>query len=396
MLFRLATALAVALFVAACSPTATLESESDDTAPAPVRVETARAVQQSITRFITVSGTLTAEEEAEVAAEVSGRVIATPVERGTLVKGGTPLVRVAAIEAEAQGREAEANVAQIQARLGQPAGEAFDVERVPDVATARSSRDLAQAEFERARMLHERKLVSQAEYDQRRAQAENAQRQYEAARNGAEQQRQALAAAQARLELARKAVEDTVVRAPFDGVVAERLVSIGDYVTRGTRVAAVMRVRPLRVQLTVPAQYIAAVSVGQVVSLVVDAYPGRTFGGRVRYISPGVRADSRALVVEATVPNDSGELKPGLFVTARIEQPDATPAVLVPAAAVRTVAGTSRLFAVVGDHVEERIVTVGQDVGPLIETTSGVTPGDVVAVSNLAQLADGTRVVAGK
>ena len=317
--------LIVMLAAAGCSTGATGEQAAGNEIPAPIAVETGRALEQAITRYISVSGTLTAEEQAEVAAEVAGRIMATPIERGTAVRAGSTLVRVAAAEVEALAREAEANAAQIQARLGQPDDEGFDVERVPEVASARATSDLARTELERARTLHERLLVSRAEFDQRRAQAENAQRQYEAARNAAEQQRQALAAARARLALARKAVADTVVRAPFDGVVAERLVSVGDYVTRGTKIASVMRVHPLRVELTVPAQYIATIGVGQAVTLVVDAYPDRTFTGSVRYISPGVRADSRALVVEAAVPNETGVLKPGLFVTARIEQCSCAP-----------------------------------------------------------------------
>lgn len=390
--FRRQSWVFLAVLAAACSTNAGSESPTARGTPAPITVETVRTVEQAITRYITVSGTLTAEEQAEVAAEIAGRVMATPIERGTVVRAGSALVRIAAVEAEAQAREAEANAAQIQARLGQPDDEGFDVERVPEVATARATSELARTEFGRARTLRDRMLVSEAEFDQRRAQAENAQRQYESARNSAEQQRQALAAARARLALARKAVADTVVRAPFDGVVAERLVSVGDYVTRGTKVASVMRVHPLRVELTVPAQYMGTIGVGQAVTLVVDTYPDQTFTGAVRYISPGVRADSRALVVEAAVPNETRLLKPGLFVTARIEQPSSTPAVLVPSAAVRTVAGTSRVFAVVGDRVDERIVTTGQVVAPLVEVTSGVAAGDVIAISNLSQLADGTRV----
>ena len=159
--------------------------------------------------------------------------------------------------------------------------------------------------------------------------------------------------------------------------------SVGDYVTRGTKVATVMRVNPLRVELTVPAQFISAVAVGRPVTLEVDSYPGQSFSGQVRYVSPGVRADSRALVVEAVVPNAKGLLKPGLFVTARIEQGKPTPAVLVPAAAVVTASGTSRVFVVVDDHVEERIVTTGQQVG---DTRRGherrEAATDVVAVTN--------------
>jgi RND family efflux transporter MFP subunit len=356
-------------------------------------VDTVRAVEGPVSRFITVSGTLTAEEQADVAAEVAGRIVATPVERGTVVAFGAPLVRIAATEIEAQAREAEANAAQIQARLGQPEGDGFDVDRVPEVASAGATRDLVQKEFERARMLFERKLVSQAEFDQRRAQAENARRQYEVARNGVEQQRQALTAAQARVTLARKALDDTVVRAPFAGVVGERLVSVGDYVTRGTTVVSVMRVNPLRVELTVPAQYIATIGAGQAVSLSVDGYPGETVTGRVRYIAPAGQAASRSLVVEAVEPNDKGMLRPGLFVSAQIAQASSSPAVLVPSAAVQTVAGTSRVFVAVADRVEARIVTLGQAVGPLVEATSGVAAGDVIVTGPLAELADGARIV---
>jgi RND family efflux transporter MFP subunit len=240
-------------------------------------------------------------------------------------------------------------------------------------------------------MLHEKQLVAQSEFDLRRAQVETTRRQYETARNNALQQNEALAAAKARATLARKALADTVVRAPFDGVVGERSVSVGDYVTRGTKVASVMRVDPLRVELTVPAQHMAAVAVGRVVTFTIDAYPGQTFTGRVRYVAPGIRADSRALVVEAVVPNKEGQLKPGLFATALIEEAAQSKGILVPSAAVRTVGGTSRVFVLTGDHVEERIVTLGQPVGQQVEITTGAKGGDVVATGAINQLVDGMK-----
>ena len=90
--------------------------------------------------------------------------------------------------------------------------------------------------------------------------------------------------------------------------------------------------------------------------------------------------------------NPNGELKPGLFATARIEQPQRTPAVLVPASAVQTTAGTSRVFVVNGDHVEERIVTVGQTVDAQVEISNGLKAGERVATTNVAQLTDGAKV----
>jgi membrane fusion protein (multidrug efflux system) len=348
--------------------------------------------EQPIARFIRVTGTLTAEEQADVAAETSGRVISTPVERGTPVTQGTELVRLSAVETEASVKEAEANAAQIEARLAQPATGSFDVNRVPEVANARANFALAESEFARIEKLLAERVVSQSEYDQRKTQVEAARQLFESAKNGAEQQYQALQAARARVTLARKAASDTVVRAPFSGVVVERLVSTGDYVTRGTKVAQVVRIMPLRIALTVPEQFVADVKVGQPVSFSVDAFSGRTFEGRVRYVSPSLRAEQRALTVEAVVPNSNSELKPGMFATALIQQPNKVQAVLVPTAAVRVVSGTSRVFVIAGDRAEERLVTTGQVLDQLVEITAGLSRGEKVATANVPQLVDGVKV----
>lgn len=372
-----------------------VRSAAGATEPPAVPVATAPAIERPITRFIRVTGTLTADEQADVAAEIAGRIVATPVERGTRVGVGADLVRIASTEVDAQAKEAEANAAQIEARLNLPAAGAsqLDLDRVPEVATARAQSELAQTDFERARRLFDDKLLSQSEFDQRRGQSDVLRRQYDIARSGAVQQYQALLAARARVALARKALADTVVRAPFAGVVAERLVSVGDYVTRGTKVASVMRTNPLRVELTIPEQYIGAVEAGRAVSLAVDAYPGRTFRGRVRYVSPALRADTRALVVEAVVPNDDGALKPGFFVTARVDEASPAPAILVPAGALRTTSGTTRVFVIADQRAEERIVTIGQSVDALVEIASGLKAGDVVATTNVERLTDGAAVV---
>lgn len=385
--------LAGAALTGACS---TADGKAADTAtaaaPAAVAVSATAAAEQPITRFIRATGSLTAEEQADVAAEIAGRIVATPVERGTAVAEGAVLVRVSPAEADAQAKEAEANAAQIEARLGMSEGRPFDVNAVPEVQTAKASFDLAQNEFNRIKSLLDQRVVSQSEFEQRRTQMEATRQQYEAARNGAAQQYQALMGARARVSLAHKSVSDTTVRAPFSGLVAERLVSVGDYVTKGMKVAVVVRVTPLRVQLTVPEQFVSAVKAGAPVTFQVDAFPGREFTGTVRYVSPTLEANRRALTVEAVVPNQSGDLKPGLFATARIEQPEKTPAVMVPASAVQTTAGTSRVYVVNNGTVEERIVTVGQQADAFIEIATGLKAGEQVATKNLAQLFDGAKV----
>jgi membrane fusion protein, multidrug efflux system len=390
----LAASGAVILASLAWTACSTANGKTEDRAASALAVSASpvAVTEQPISRFIRVTGTLTAEEQADVAAETSGRVISTPIERGTPVTQGTELVRLSAVETEASVKEAEANAAQIEARLAQPATGSFDVNRVPEVANARANFALAESEFSRIEKLLAERVVSQSEYDQRKTQVEAARQQLESAKNGAEQQYQALQAARARVALARKAASDTVVRAPFSGVVVERLVSTGDYVTRGTKVAQVVRIMPLRIALTVPEQFVADVKVGQPVSFSVDAFSGRTFEGRVRYVSPSLRAEQRALTVEAVVPNNNGELKPGMFATALIQQPNKVQAVLVPAAAVRVVSGTSRVFVIAGDRAEERLVTTGQVLDQLVEITAGLSRGEKVATANVPQLVDGVKV----
>ena len=365
---------------------------SAEAKPEPIAVATVAVEHRPIDRYLRVTGSLTADAQAEVSAEATGRVINTPVERGSRVAQGTVLARISAADASAQLQEATANAGQIAARLGLAAGSTFDPMRVPDVMHAKASLELAESEFARITSLLEQKVVSQSEFDQRRSQVEASRQQYQVAQNTAQQSYRSLEGARARSTVARKAMADTTVRAPFAGLVVERMVSAGDYVTRGTLVATVVRVDPMRVELTVPEQSISLVKIGQAVRLTVDAYPNDVFDARIRFISPSLRSDQRALTVEAIAPNRDGRLKPGLFVTASIQQPVGPPATLVPASAIETISGTSRVYVVRDNKVEERIVTTGEKVGDRIEVTTGISKDDMVAADPKGRLTDGMAV----
>lgn len=384
------TAAMLSVGLAGCGSDSTSVSAAPK--PEPLAIAAAKVESRPIDRYLRVTGTLLADEQAEVSAETAGRVIETPVERGSRVSRGAVLVRIAQEETSAQLVEAEANAAQLEARLGLAPGQAFDATRVPDAMNAKAALDLAEAEFARIGSLLEQKVVSKSEYDQRKTQVEAARQQYQMAQNVAQQSYRSLEAARARVVLARKASADASIRAPFSGQVAERIVSVGDYVTRGARVATVVRVDPMRVELTIPEQSVSLIKVGQPVRVTVEAYPGETFTATVRYVSPSLRPDQRALTVEALADNPDGRLKPGLFATALIQQPRSAPALLVPATAIETVAGTSRVYAVKGEKVEERIVTLGETVGSQVEVTSGLSNGDTVASEPKGRLTDGALV----
>jgi RND family efflux transporter MFP subunit len=386
-----------ALVLAAGSLSAACSSETPAAAatpatPEPTVIATAAVESRAIERHLRVTGSLLADEQAEVSAELAGRVTATPVERGSRVPAGALLVRISASESSAQLLEAEANAGQIEARLGLNPGQTFDPRHVPEVMNAQASLDLAEAEFKRIQSLLDQKVVSQAEWEQRQTQVEAARQQYKVAVNVAEQSYRSLQAARARVALASKSVSDTSVRAPFAGLVAERAVSVGDYVTKGARVATVVSIDPLRVELTVPEQAISMIKVGQPVRLTVDAYPGEQFQATVRFVSPSVRVDQRALTVEAVAPNKDGRLKPGLFATALIQQNEPTPALTVPATSVETVSGTSRVYVVKDGKADERIVTLGEKVDTRIEVVTGLKDGELVVAEPRGRVTDGMLV----
>ena len=195
--------------------------------------------------------------------------------------------------------------------------------------------------------------------------------------------------------MARKAATDTDVRAPWDGLVAEKHVQAGQFVQRGARIATVVRVDPLRVELAVPETAVAAVKRGQKVAFTVQAYADRTFEGTIAYVGPSLKAESRALVVEAVVRNQGGALAPGLFATARIELPSARPSIVVPAAAVRTEAGVSTAFVVKTDRAELRLVQLGRELpGGQLEIVRGIDKGERVVARVVERLGDGAHVTA--
>ena len=227
----LALTAAAALASGACSA-GDAKAREQTVAPVVVQASPVAATERPIARFIRATGSLMAEEQADVAAETAGRVVAANIERGTTVTQGAELIRISSTETDAQLKEAEANAAQLEARLGITGGAALDVNAVPEVQNAKAGADLAQAEFARIKSLLDQRVVSQSEYDQRRTQAEAARQQFEAAKNGAAQQYQMLQAARARVSLAHKASRHLDPRA-LQRHRRAAMVTTGDYVTKG-------------------------------------------------------------------------------------------------------------------------------------------------------------------
>jgi RND family efflux transporter MFP subunit len=371
-----------------------------------VDVTTAPAVVRQLPRFFEATGSLAADEQTDVAPAVAGKVVSVGVDLGSYVQRGAVLVRlddrdarIRLEQAQAQVTQAQAAVRQAEARVGLRSGQSFDVERVAEVGAARVALELAEKQLRRYERLIESGDVSRSSYDQQKAQRDQLQQQYEAARTVASQNyaavvtaRAAVASARTQIETQRKAIADAVVTAPISGFVAERPADLGEYVTTASKVATIVRTNPLRMRIDIPEQTISAVQAGQGVSVNVSAYPDRAFNGRIARISPNVTATSRTLTVEAEVENNDGLLKPGQFATVRIQQGAAASAVLVPVRAVHTEGASSHLFVIKNGRAEMRLVQLGQTEGDLVEIRSGVAADEQVAVSNVEQLSDGMAV----
>ncbi len=360
---------------------------------APVRTGTAAAVARELPDVLSASGSLLADMQSDVTPLVAGRVMEVLVERGSQVREGDPLVRLREVDFRTTAAQAQAMLGQARARLGGDPGGRFDPEATAEVRAAAANRDLADDALRRAQQLHESGSMSDQEYQRATMQATAAREQYRSAVNNMRGAYFAYQQAQAASQQTSRALSDSTIRAPFAGEVAERKVNVGEYVTPQRAVVTLVRTDPLRMEIQVPQERISQVRRDQSVEVRVDAYPDRVFTGTVRYISAAVRADSRSLIVEAVVPNGDGALRPGLFATARIALGTRRPAVAVPARAVLSESGASRVFVVSGGRVQERVVTVAERAGDEVLIERGVAAGERVATDNLTRLGDGVQVV---
>lgn len=318
-----------------------------------IPVHTSVVETRPVPHFLEVTGELKGGQISSVAADASGKVSETLVERGSTVKAGDVLVKLDDRAATLALREAEAALAQAQAK-----------------------RDLASDYWQRTRGLVGKGAIAIAdarknETDLRTGEAD-------------------LAAAVARRDSARKALDDTEVRAPFAGTVAERLVNQGEYVQPGTKVAVVIATGDLRLLLNVPEVEAGSVHQGQPVIFQVPAFPGVEFTGAVRYISPLVRETGRDLLVEAEVDNSEGRLLQGMFAEVRLALEE-TPGLVVPASAVRDEAGVHKVLVPEGDQLTERIVDVGVKTDSWVEIRDGLSEGESVVVQLSSQARDGVR-----
>lgn len=326
----------------------------------PVAVNAAEVATGDLTDGIEVTGSLKPRFAADLKSEYTAVVDEVFVTEWVRVRKGDPLARLDTRDADTALELARAGVAQAE------------------VQETRAEREL-----ERAEKLKAAGLMTQQALDDART-----------ARDAA---RAATAAVRAQLVGAETYLAKTVIRAPFDGVVALSNVNPGDRVESmgGPPMFRVVDPRQLELVVDVPSVRLASLAVGQSLEFSTDAFPGRTFTGEVSFVNPEVDPDSRSVRVVARVPNPSEELRGGLFVTGRIVAGTRRGVVVLPRAALSSWDVEQRraeVFVVAGDRAQRRSVETGSVAGDLVEIRSGVEAGERVVTRGGYNLKDGDRL----
>ena len=311
--------------------------------PPGMPVEAAVARTDTVRDEIAATGQIEALQSIELRPEVEGRIVGILFHEGQEVEQGAPLFQVDSTELAAQ-------VAQLAAQ-----------------------RDLAQQDLARTKDLVTQNAASTADLQRAEATARGAEAQY-------------------RLQSTR--LGRTTVRAPFAGVVGQRFVSLGDYVTTSSRLLSLQTVTPQRAAFQVPERYARSLRPGQAVSFRVGAIAGRDFVGQVDFVDPVVQLPGRTILVKALVANPQRLLQPGMFIEARLVTAVRPRAVVIPEEAIVPLEGSNFVWVVADGKANRRPVTLGVRTPGFVEVASGVAAGEQVVTGGLELLFPGAPVMA--
>lgn len=304
-------------------------------------VETVQVKAAPIQRRLTAVGTLRSGESVVIKPEIDGRVVEIGFKEGQSVSQGQLLLAL----------DAAVNAAEI--------------------ASAQAAVDLAKADFERQSELSRRGSGTRASLDQALGQMRTAEA--------------ALALAQARMG-------KLTLRAPFDGIVGLRDVSVGDFVESGDAIVNLEQIDPLKVDFRVAENFLAAVRPGQAIEVAVDAFGPQRFAGEVYAINPLIDESGRSILLRALLPNAGGVLRPGLFARVELVLNEKADALQVPEAALVPQGSAQFVFRVVDGKAVMTKVEPGIRRDGMVEIVKGVAAGDVVVTAGQIKLRDGAPV----
>lgn len=328
------------LFLAGCGKPPASQNQGGDF---PVNAVIAPVEERVLEEKIFLVGSLEAIEEVELVSEIDARVTEILFEEGETVAAGDSLIHL-------DDRKLKASVAEMQARY-----------------------DLARANVERSRTLLERNTISRQEFDQALAEFDSA---------------------RATLDLAREQLEDATIQAPFMGVMTERLISDGQYMTRGQPLASLVKTDPIEVEFNIPERYIGQLRLDQRIEITVEAWPNDRFAGEVSFIAPRVDRNSRTILLKARIPNQEGRLKPGMFGSLELIFRVREAALIIPESAISFTGDQASVVVMNTDgQAEFRQVVVGTRLAGDAEITDGLNEGERVVVEGFQKMRPGSTII---
>jgi RND family efflux transporter MFP subunit len=397
-LTRCALAVGCALLIAGCSQN-TVGQNRRGGGPA-VSIKTTTTKRISVQRQVDLAGTLLSPDQAKVSAEAAGVVRSVLVEIGREVRVGDPLVKLEPRELALALARAESALRQTRAQLGmadEPAeGDAPPADdQIGSVKNALANLEDARANAERAKTLASRGLIAPADMQTADTRLKVAEAAYQSAVDTVRGQKALLQDRRAAYDLAAKKLDDAVVRAPIAGVVSDRPIHVGEYISERTPVATIVQVNPLKLRTGVQERHAGIVEPGQPVQFRVESFGDTVFQGKVAYVSPSLDETMRTFTVEALVDNSDLRLKPGFFAKGVILTKRDDGVLAVPDAAVSTLAGVSSVYVVQDGKIAQQSVTLGVRQDDLWEVVDGLKGNETLAANRLNELATGVSVTTG-
>lgn len=373
--YLLIAAVAGVISLAGCSKDSTTANSVKP--PQALTVKTAVVEAREVERSVEATGTLAPWDEVIVSSEAPGTVAILNADLGDPVKAGEIL----------------ATLDQREAKLGLAEAEASHLTNIKGLEKEKARVADAKTNLKRYEDLYKNAMVSQSQFDSIKTLYAVTEAQYKEAEARVGQ-------SAARLSLSKKRLSDTVITAPIEGEIKKRFVSVGEAVKDRAAMFTVVSTGRLKFRATIAGTSAPRIMSGQTVRITVDAFPGRKFEGAITRISPAIDSETRTLDVEAAIPNRDKALKPGFFAKGDIITKRESGVPFVPASAVYSFVGITKVFVIADGHARERRIDTGvktDGAGGMTEAIGELTPGETVAISGLSTLFDGARVnVSGK
>jgi membrane fusion protein (multidrug efflux system) len=322
--------------------------------PATVDVDTVKTAR--IVEVREAVGTVRAFESITVTSKVAGVIEKIEFEEGQKVKTGDVLIRL-----DAQERRADIEAANAEIRR------------------AAAQRNEISTRLERAQALRRTGSGTEAQVEDLTAQVRTLE--------------SAMASAEARKKAAEARLEELILRAPFSGRIGTRGVSLGAYVSPGTRITTLDDLSKVRLDFAVPENLLGQLRPGQTVRALSAAFGDRVFRGKVSVIDTRVDPATRTLRLTAEFDNPDEALKPGMFLSVALEVLTKENAVVVPEEAIVSEGLRHIIYVVKDDKVDRRVIRIGQRQDAKVEVLEGVAPGEFVVVRGLQRVRPGATVV---